>query len=275
MPYDPTLYAGAAPHYVRGRPPYSRELSPVLAAELGLDGSGRLLDVGCGPGVLTLELAPLFAEAIGLDPDPEMLAAAARRADGAQSGTSNVRWVRGLAEELPRLALGEFRVVSFGRSFHWTERERVAEAAYDVLEPGGTLVLVGQSRGDPPPPDGPDLPLVPRDAIMAVVERYLGPERRAGQGVRVRPPDSNADALARTRFGRPRRVTAPGRADLVQDADAVLSNVLSTAYAAPHLFGDRLAAFEADVRAELARRSPGGLFWHWPGNTEILIAAKP
>jgi len=36
-------------------------------------GHGRLLDVGCGPGSLTLLLAPLFDQAVGLDPDPDML----------------------------------------------------------------------------------------------------------------------------------------------------------------------------------------------------------
>ncbi|WP_438003003.1 class I SAM-dependent methyltransferase [Sorangium sp. So ce321] len=47
---------------------------------MGLDGSGRLLDVGCGPGTITIELADRFEEAIGLDPDEDMLTAAADRA---------------------------------------------------------------------------------------------------------------------------------------------------------------------------------------------------
>src|SRR5712691_6007412 len=80
MPYDPTIYRGSAAYYARGRPPYSRALVPTLAAEVGLNGSGRLLDVGCGPGVLAILLADCFAEAIALDPDPEMLAEGARRA---------------------------------------------------------------------------------------------------------------------------------------------------------------------------------------------------
>ncbi len=57
MAYDPTIYLGAAAHYVRGRPPYSPALAATLAAELGLDSRGRLLEVGCGPGVLTVQLA--------------------------------------------------------------------------------------------------------------------------------------------------------------------------------------------------------------------------
>jgi hypothetical protein len=88
-------------------------------------------------------------------------------------------------------------------------------------------------------------------------------------------PDRHEDVLARARFGSPRRVFCAGRADIVQDIDGVLANYLSTSFAAPHLFGVRLQAFEADFRAELAARSPSGLFWDWPGDTEILLARKP
>src|SRR5207247_946948 len=62
--YDPSLFEGTAAHYVRGRPAYSRALAATLAAELGLDGTGRLLDAGCGPGILTLQLASRFGEAV-------------------------------------------------------------------------------------------------------------------------------------------------------------------------------------------------------------------
>jgi cyclopropane fatty-acyl-phospholipid synthase-like methyltransferase len=48
--YDPTLYKGSAAYYLRGRPPYSRDVRLTLAEQCGLDGEGRLLDVGCGPG---------------------------------------------------------------------------------------------------------------------------------------------------------------------------------------------------------------------------------
>ena len=64
MPYDPTIYRGSARYYAPGRPPYSRELVSTLTDEVGLDGSGRLLDVGCGPGILTVETpirVPRFA----------------------------------------------------------------------------------------------------------------------------------------------------------------------------------------------------------------------
>jgi SAM-dependent methyltransferase len=278
VPYDPTIYQGAAAYYARGRPPYSQLLVPTLADAVGLDGTGRLLDVGCGPGILTLELAGCFDEAVGLDPDADMLAEAARRAR--EAGVENARWVRALAEDVPKLDLGPSKLVTFGQSFQWTDRERVGEAVYDILEPGGALALITHAHEGRPQPSGPGYPEIPHDEIRALIARYLGPRPRAGQGLRSEagaglPADRYEDALARTRFGTARSVFAPGRSDIVRDIDGVLAGYFSTSFAAPHLFGDRRAAFEADVHAELAGRSPSGLFWDWPGDTEILLARKP
>jgi hypothetical protein len=61
VPYDPTIYLGSAVHYRYGRPAYSPELEAVLMQEAGLDGNGRLLDAGCGPGVLTVRRLDDFA----------------------------------------------------------------------------------------------------------------------------------------------------------------------------------------------------------------------
>lgn len=272
MPYDPTLYQGAAAYYARGRPPYSALLVPTLEAELGLDGSGRVLDVGCGPGILTTELAGCFDEAVGLDPDEDMLAEGARRAKKAR--LENVRWVRALAEDIPQLDLGYFRLVTFGQSFQWTDRERVAEAVYDIVEPGGALALIVHAHEGRPAPSGPGYPLIPHDEIHELIRRYLGPRRRAGRGFRNDPPDRYEDALARTRFGAPDSLFAPGRSDIVRDIDDVVAAFFSMSFAAPHLFGERRDAFEADLRALLAARSETGLFWDWPGDTGIMLARK-
>jgi hypothetical protein len=67
--YDPTQYLGSARHYLIGRPPYSAELGSVLATELGLDGTGLLLDVGSGPGVLAVQLAGLFDHVTAIEPE--------------------------------------------------------------------------------------------------------------------------------------------------------------------------------------------------------------
>ena len=274
MPYDPTIYLGSAAHYRCGRPAYSPGLEGFLTREAGLDGSGRLLDGGCGPGVLTVRLAHLFGEAVGLDPDADMLAEGARAAR--ERGITNIRWVRGLAEDLPAAAPGPYRLVTFGTSFHWTDELRVAETVYDLLEPGGALALVVHTvAGRPRPHPGPGVPPIPHDEIRALVEKYLGSTRRVGQGTAPERAHTFEDVLVQTRFGAPRQFFVPGVPDLVRDSESVLSGYLSLAISAPHLFGDRLDDFAGEVRALLASRSADGVFWDWPGDTEVVIARKP
>lgn len=271
--YDPTLFEGAAPHYRYGRPPYSLELEAVLAEELGLDGSGRLLDGGCGPGILTVRLAHLFEEAVGLDPDAAMLAEGRRVT--AERRITNIRWVRAVAEDLPDAAPGPFRLVTFGQSFHWTDEARVAETVYDLLEPGGALALIVHTVEGRPEPPSPGPPRIPHAEIKALIEKYLGTTRRAGRGVSAERTHRFEDVLARTRFGAPRSIFVPGISDLLRDSESVLSGYFSMSISAPHLYGDRADDFAREVRELLASRSPQGVFWDWPGDTEVVLARRP
>ena len=272
VPYDPTIYRGSAVHYRRGRPPYSPKLESFLARELRLDGTGRLLDAGCGPGILTMRLAPLFAETVGLDPDTDMLTQGHRAA--ADSGVGGIRWVHARAEDLPDAAPGPYRLVTFGQSFHWTDERVVAETVYDLLEPGGTLALIVHTVEGRPQPAPAGIP-IPHAQITALVEKYVGSTRRAGQGTSPMRTHRFEDVLVRTRFGAPRTVILPGVPDPLRDRDSVLAGYFSLSWAAPHLFGEHAEAFAEEVRALLASLSPDGVFWDWPGDTEIVLVRKP
>ena len=272
MSYDPTIYLGSAVHYRTGRPAYSPHLEAVLSQALSLHGGGRLLDVGCGPGILVLRLAGLFEEAIGMDPDPDMLA---EGRDAAPPDATNVRWVQASAEELPDAAPGPYRLVTFGQSFHWTYEERVAEIVYDMLEPGGAIPLVVHTVSGRPVPISPGPPPIPHQEITAIVETFLGSTRRAGQGATPVSTHRFEDVLVRTRFGTPRTVFAPGMPNLLRDIDSVISGYLSLSWSAPHLYGDRLDEFINEVKDLLSARSADGLLWDWPGDTEVVLADKP
>jgi len=65
-----------------------------LAADLN---AHTILDLGCGTGLLTRELAVGNRQVVGIDPAPAMLAVARR-----QSGTERVRWIEGDSSAIGR-----------------------------------------------------------------------------------------------------------------------------------------------------------------------------
>lgn len=267
--WDETLYAGIAAYYGSGRFPYPDELASALRDELSLDGRGRLLDVGCGPGSLTLLLAPLFARAVGVDADADMLVEAARQAE--RRGVTNADWIHMRAEELPG-DLGSFRVVTFAQSFHWMQRERVAAAVREMLEPGGSWVHVnatthrGIGGSETPKPEPP------HEEIDRLVKTWLGPVRRAGRGtLPAGPPSGEEDVMVAAGFGGPKRIEVGGGRVLDRSEDDVVASVYSRSGSAPHLFGERLAEFEGELRALLRRRSPAGRFCERTRQIELVI----
>jgi ubiquinone/menaquinone biosynthesis C-methylase UbiE len=271
--WDETLFQGSARYYEQGRLPYPVGLADALDVALELDGRGRLLDVGCGPGTIALRIAHLFDEVVGLDADADMLVEGERRA--AELGIANTRWVHALAEDLPA-GLGTFRVATFAASFHWMDRDRVAAIILDMLEPGGAFVQVSAPQDGVDISDNPPHPPPPREAIRALVTRYLGPERRAGQGVlRYGTPDDELAVLARAGFGNPEIVMIDGGDVIVRSIDDLVAAQFSTSGSALHLFGSRLADFETDLRAVLADASPAGLFAEQTGDTELRIWRTP
>jgi SAM-dependent methyltransferase len=245
--WDSSLYGGSAAYYARGRLPYPRELADALHDELQLDGRGRLLDVGCGPGSLTHLLAPLVEEAVGIDADADMVRAAEAGA------ATNERFLRLRAEGLPA-DLGTFRIVTFAQSFHWLDGLNVAARVRGMLEPSGAVVHVGATTHEG---DGN----VPRDAIRELVSSYVGPVRRAGVGALPEGTRSGeADVFAAAGFCGPVRIDVPSGQIFERDEDDIVASVFSLSSAAPQLFGDRLAEFERDLRALLREASPGGRF---------------
>ena len=265
--WDPSLYAGSAEHYAVGRMAYPVALADAVRDALGLDGSGRLLDVGCGPGSLTLLLAPLFAEAVGVDADGGMLEVAASRSE-----LTNVRWRQLRAEELPA-DLGTFRVVTFAQSFHWMDQALVADRVRGMLTPDGAWVHVGATthRGVEGTDELPH-PRPPWDDIDKLVVRYLGPVRRAGQSVLPTGTRGGEEEIMRAAGYRgPTRIVVGGNEVEDRSVDDIVASVFSLSSSTPHLLGPDLAAFEADLRDLLTRAADNGVFSERRREIEAVI----
>jgi len=257
--WDETLFAGTASHYGVGRLPYPFRVADVIRDELGLDGNGRLLDVGCGPGSLTMLLAPLFESVVGVDADHDMIVEA-RRVAGS-TGVRNVEWRQMRAEDLPA-DLGMFRVTTFAQSFHWMDQELVASRVRGMLDGDAAWVHVfATTHRGVPGDDRLPHPRPPWDRVDDLVASHLGPARRAGQGVLPTGTRSGEEEIMRRAgFAGPRRVEVECGRVVERSIDDIVSAVFSLSGSAPHLFEDRLGAFEADLRHLLQASSPTGRF---------------
>ncbi|HUP01112.1 MAG TPA: class I SAM-dependent methyltransferase [Gemmatimonadota bacterium] len=130
-------YSRLAPVYDKRWSFYIEATTRATMARLSPPPNARVLDVGCGTGVLLQELAREFPQVslVGLDPVPEMLAVARSRVP---PGTE---LHEGWAEELP-FADGHFDVVVSCNVLHYIRRPVPAlMEVRRVLRPGGEVVI--------------------------------------------------------------------------------------------------------------------------------------
>ena len=143
--FQPHRFRTAARHYLAGRPTYAPRLIQLATRLTGLTGEARVLDLGCGPGMLAGAFAPLVREVIAIDPEPEML----RIAEAEFGDAGNIRFMRGSSFDLPP-ELGRFRLVTMGRSFHWMDRAATLRLLDTMIEPDGAVALFDSEHLDLP-----------------------------------------------------------------------------------------------------------------------------
>lgn len=120
--WDPALYAANAAFV----PALGNAALALLAPQPG----ERILDLGCGDGVLTKKLVEAGCIVVGIDPDPAMLAAA--RAAGIDARAGDARTID---------FTGEFDAVFTNAALHWVGKPDVVTAGVRrALKPGGRYV---------------------------------------------------------------------------------------------------------------------------------------
>lgn len=235
---DTRLFQGTAWYYARYRLPYPPELLNFISLAFALDGTGRLLDLGCGTGQLAIPLSTRFQEVVGVDVSHEMLEEARHQA--AQAGADNITWLEMPAEAVSP-ALGEFKLVTLGSSFHWMDRDAVLQRCYDLLMPEGGVAILGmQSFWNSPEPWAL--------AVVNLVRRWLGEARRAGDGV-FPNHERFEETVARSPFQRVKQGEL--RFNHQWGVDAVIGHLYSTSYCHRTWLGERVDAFEGELRAAL------------------------
>ncbi len=107
------------------------ELGRPLLAMLDPRPGERILDLGCGDGALTAEIAASGAEVLGVDQAPDMVRAARERGLRAE-----------LADAMALPFAGGFDAVFSNAAIHWMKRDpdAVVAGVARALEPGGRFV---------------------------------------------------------------------------------------------------------------------------------------
>ncbi|WP_406483885.1 class I SAM-dependent methyltransferase [Streptomyces microflavus] len=123
--------------YDRARPGYPPGLYDDLAELAGAGPGSRVLEVGCGTGQATVELAARGCRITAVEAGPRMAAIARRNlAGGAEAEVVTARF-----ESWP-LPPEPYDAVFSATAFHWIDPAVRMTRAADALRPGGALAVV-------------------------------------------------------------------------------------------------------------------------------------
>src|SRR5215207_6458975 len=136
-----TLFDRVAGLYDASRRGYPKEIVEFMVATARLGAGSTVLEVGCGTGQLTEELARYDLTVTAIDIGPSMIAAARRRLGHLTVGFDVVSF-----EDL-EAADASFELVVSATAFHWVDPEVKYVKAARLLRPGGWLALLPQGRG--------------------------------------------------------------------------------------------------------------------------------
>jgi len=248
-------YAGVGWYYAEYRQRVSTEFMILLAARLGWTRAERLLDLGAGPGQLALLAAPLVAEVVAIEPEPDMLSEAQRRARA--QGANNVTFVAASSDDLGalRASLGRFHTALMGQSFHWMlEKDRVLRDLSAMIdERGGSVAFVSPRRVS-----APASLEAAEHTVHAILERYLadvppGPHPNGRH-------DPFEAILERSAFPWVERIERVYQAPLRPTLEALVGSEYTISHVLTRL-GGRREAFEREVRTTLGNLDALGEIW--------------
>ncbi len=131
-----TDFEGLAIFYDQYRPGYPESLFDFLILRTSLLENDHVLDLGCGTGQLALPLAQRGFSVMGVDNDSAMIALLNSKCSEYKVSTLISR-----AEDFD-FTSAEYKLVTMGRSFHWTDKKLILEKLYAALLKGSIVAII-------------------------------------------------------------------------------------------------------------------------------------
>ena len=250
--------------YARYRPRYPRRLVDDLLQHTIGNHAERLLDWGAGTGELTLRLSPFFDQVTAVYFAPDMVSIGREKAQ--RKGATHIDWVVGRAEDLDMEAESCDLITAAG-SFHWMDRELLAERAFRQLKPASALAIVGGAGGNIRKSDSKWHKLA-MDCLSRHVDEDALVSRR-----KTRRKQPEHDPLMTAGF-------QVEYFDYPTEYSWQLEGFVGYLYsffslAPPHVLAEsRRKAFERDLLASLSDANPSGIFCETL-HFNLTIAFKP
>ncbi|MGB0562700.1 MAG: class I SAM-dependent methyltransferase [Spirulinaceae cyanobacterium] len=139
-----TWYADVVADYDRVRPRYPNEVIEGAIAAAQLSPSALVLEIGCGPGVITFSLAQRGLQLTCLEPNPKFYELMQQKT----AHTAQIQ-VENLAFEQWAVQPGRFAAVVAANALHWVDPNVAYAKAAQALQPDGRLILFWHMKPEP------------------------------------------------------------------------------------------------------------------------------
>jgi len=233
-------FSGAVTYYERYRLAYPDRLIARLVRLAGLKPGDAVLDLGCGPAMLARAFARQGMDVTAMDPEPDMLAEARKRAEA--EGVA-MTFVQGGSVELSA-EMGPFRLVAMGRSFHWMDRAAALAKLEQIVTPNGGVALFHDAH--PPVEENGWF------KILCDAQAKVRGKRQSGGHKRYEP------YLFASAFQEIDSLSVTIRQALT--VDDIVGRAFSMSAVSAHLSGPAREQFAQDLSAALREWSPDGKF---------------
>ena len=247
VPYEPRRFQSAVPYYERYRLGYPERLIARVVALLGLRPGGAVLDLGCGPGSLSVPFARAGMAVTAADPEPQMLAAAEA---AAKAGGVALRFWQGGSYDL-KIAMGPYRLVTIGRAFHWMDRLATLAMLDHIIGAGGAVAFFHDAHPVLAENEWFKTLCKVGDKYGRAAQPHIG-ERKALGHRRYEP------FLYKSAFTELDGLSVTVRRPISEDE--IVGRAFSQSTCSPEKLGARADMFEAELRERLRVLSPNGRF---------------